>query len=699
MNSKVSFFNWNYFKENMKKSRGIIYLFVLMMPIFTYLFMLMLNNTNPTTLNFPSLSDLSIPALIGMYIVPFVMAITLFNFLFKKDSVDFINALPLKRETIYMTNIIGGIGIFFIIFLLTSLVMIVSGNLFSNIVIPNEMYFHYFLTFFVTYSFTFIASSLTLSLTGSRMVHVALTLIILFIPGFICDFYTSRVYDNREIGYAYDASCGQYDTDCIDYGNNNNLTVENSFKLENGQTLPYKYISTVPREIFGMYTNEVTYQSELFSVYNVSSILRMIILSVIYFALGLYAFISRKMEVAESTFKNENIHQLVKCITLFPLSLAAVIVFAEEASAITLWIMLAVIITIYAVYDLITRRNSGKFMKSVIYFLGLVLATIIIYLAFDQIGNFESSKVINKEDVANIGIVPNSNYGSNNIAANLNTLKYKITDPAIIAFIFDNIDKDISTKETSEQFAMRFGLENGSTYYFNIALVSDEYDKLLDMLDKNSGYASAFKSIPYDEIYGVKLGDNYINKKDSVKVVDLIKKGFEGKSVSDIVTATYMDYQNKYNSISYNLMNTLYVYDNGISTYSVSTMINPELINLVLQTTNANYIENIKNKSININNLSFSFNLNEGTEDETYYYEFISNAENREVIYRYINDNIKSSTDFSKYDLNEIVSFTAWHNKVYQVFLIKDANYEKLFNQMKEYVNENPNPNTPKDEL
>ncbi|MDD2203100.1 MAG: hypothetical protein PHT75_01075 [Bacilli bacterium] len=691
MNSKVSFFNIKYLLENFKKSRGVIYLFLLIIPIFTYLFMLMLNNSLGGDIYFANLSDLSIPAIIGMYIIPFTMSVTLFNFLFRKDSVDFITALPLKRSTIFITNIIGGILIFLAIFLITSLLMLLSSTFFPSLVIPKMMYFHFFITFFIAYTYTFIASSLALVLTGSRIAHVALTLIILFIPGYIGDFYNSGVYHGTINEYDH-IVCDRYDEECDDSKIYNDFVVEKSYMFENGQTLPYKYINVIPRDIFGMYSNEVTYQNELASVYNTSSNLRMIILSIIYFVLGLYAFVNRKMEVAESTFKSENIHQLVKCITLFPLALATISIFCLGGSVTGLIIMIAVTVTIYIIYDLIMRRNSGNFMKSLIYFLGLVLVTMLIYLTIDKITNLESSKIIEREDIASVGIAP-SMYFDYNLKNNLDILKYKLEDSKIIDLIYDNNQRAIATKDLSTKFAVRFNLKNGATYYFNVAVTKIDYDELIKLLDKDQDYVKAFKSIPYDKVYGVKLGNSYLDDVKTKKVVNLIKEGYQNKTVSDIVDTSYIDYEAGY-SYTYSLINTLYSYDGGVKTYNVSTMINPKLINYVMQTKNTLYIENVKNKNVNINQLSISIDFSkfeEINDYEEFYHKFMSNPKNMELVYRYINDNVKGDLDFSSYSEEEIIYVSVWVYDEYYVFLPKDDAYDEMLQQIKENVLQDSN--------
>ena len=691
MNSKVSFVNFNYLKENLKKSRGVIFLFVLIIPIFTYLVMLMVNSNYANVNYFPTLSDLSIPTLIGMYFIPFVMATTLFSFVFKRESVDFINALPMKRSTIFITNIIGGILVFFITLLITTILLMISGLFFDNLIIPKAMYFHYFITFFITYIFVFLASSLTVSLTGSKLAHVALTLIVLFIPGYLSDFYSSRVNDSRIDYNYYYPSCDKYDMECPEYEINNQFIVEKSFKMDNGQTLPYKYINTIPRAIFSMYNKEVLYKHELQSVYNTKSILKMIILSVIYFVLGLYAFVNRKMEVAESTFKDEHVHQIVKCITLFPLCLGGITIALDSAQSgavsTILLIFLAITLTIYSVYDLITRRNSGNFMKSAIYFLLLVLVSFLTFAGGTALANNEASKTIEREDVAAIGIQPNNSLGSTE--PNFNALGYKIKDKEIIDLIFDNVNKRIKSDEQSTLIATRISLKNGATYYFNVRLINSEYDKLLNLLNKDKKYTDKLKYLPYDSVYGIRAGNSYFDKESQDEILKLIKEGYKEKSVIDIIKATYVDNYEMEDIAS----NKLYVYKNGVVIYVVNSYINPKIIDYVMKIQNNQYIKDIANNNVNINRLHIWLDTENETEDKReIYYNFSALEKSNELIYRYINDNVKKDIDFSKYNKEEdIARFTIYFKaQTYHVFLPKDDKYVDFFKNMKEKVDQNP---------
>jgi hypothetical protein len=565
------------------------------------------------------------------------------------------------------------------------------GNFFDNLVIPKAMYFHYFITFFIAYIYVFITSSLALTLTGSRIVHVALTLILLFLPGFMGDFYNSFTHvDNNYMDDLY-PTCYNYGINCDRYQINNDFTLKDSYKLNNEQTLPYKYINPVSRAALGMsISGEINYNNEISSVHNIPSIIKMIFLSIIYFVIGTYSFIKRKMELAETTFKSENIHQLVKCITLLPLSLVAITTFSKETSKIVLLIFAAVILIIYVVYDLITRRNNTHFMKSVIYFLGFTLVSILIYNSFDFLANFESSKKILKSYISNIGIQPNASFDYYSNEGDFNALSYKIYDNEIIDLIFNNTYKTIETDDNSRYFAIRLTLKNNKTHYFNMRLPKSEYDRLLNLLASKKDYVADLKYINYDKIYGVQFGNNNYTKDEASKVIDLIHKSYEEKDIIDVVNSTYIDY-NSYSDDSTSVM--LYIYNKGVKYYRINSNINPDLKNYIMQMQNDEYI---RDKKLNKNKVLTSVAFSSNDSDYQTYINYLSIYGDDKLFYNYINNNIKSNIDFSKYSSEEVIHFNVAvgdninsnYNDVkqYDVFMIKDETYQDIINDMQEEV-------------
>ena len=108
----TSLFNFNYLKENIKKSKAIILLCMLLLPILNGIILLMHGSTGDNFV--ASIYDVSGIILFGMYIIPIVLSITLFSFIYKKGAVDFTLSMPINKRQIFLTNTIGGMAIILI---------------------------------------------------------------------------------------------------------------------------------------------------------------------------------------------------------------------------------------------------------------------------------------------------------------------------------------------------------------------------------------------------------------------------------------------------------------------------------------------------------------------------------------------------------------------------------------------------------
>ena len=98
-------FNLDYFLQNIKKSKMSILLFLLVVPIFTSLLIITAGE---------ELMDVSFLGLGGfniffMYITPFILSLSLFGYVYKKRSADFMCSMPISRKSVFTTNTIGGI--------------------------------------------------------------------------------------------------------------------------------------------------------------------------------------------------------------------------------------------------------------------------------------------------------------------------------------------------------------------------------------------------------------------------------------------------------------------------------------------------------------------------------------------------------------------------------------------------------------
>lgn len=92
----TSLFNFNYLKENIKKSKAIILLCMLLLPILNGIILLMHGSTGDNFV--ASIYDVSGIILFGMYIIPLVLSITLFSFIYKKEQLILLYQCPLIKD-------------------------------------------------------------------------------------------------------------------------------------------------------------------------------------------------------------------------------------------------------------------------------------------------------------------------------------------------------------------------------------------------------------------------------------------------------------------------------------------------------------------------------------------------------------------------------------------------------------------------
>ena len=98
----MKLFNINFLKQNFKKSKVILSIFIGLIPILNTIILIMsFNNNGNYVLGF---TEVSIINFIGVYILPVIVSICLFNYIYKKKSVDFVNSMPISRKSIFITN-------------------------------------------------------------------------------------------------------------------------------------------------------------------------------------------------------------------------------------------------------------------------------------------------------------------------------------------------------------------------------------------------------------------------------------------------------------------------------------------------------------------------------------------------------------------------------------------------------------------
>lgn len=332
----TNLFNYKYFLQNMKKSKGLMILILTLVPMLTSIIIISVGRNEIF-----SFAELGIINILCMYILPIVLSMCLFNFIYKKNSVDFMVSMPLSRKTIFLTNTIGGIGIIALMQLITAIATFLLSKIISSVTIFGGMIWDVFVFFTFAYIFVFTVSNLAMTFSGNKFSQIATILLILFLVPFLV--ITTTIYSDLNSSYdtysSYIYETNEQDQAQISFVDLNNFTAPSYFTdlLFGGS---YEYNSTV--------------------------VLKMAVLSVVYIIIGVLLFDKKKFEMAGESFENEKVHLIVKGLTFVPFF--ALFCALDEESKVTAGLFFIAILAIYYfVFDLITNKKI-KIRKSILSF-------------------------------------------------------------------------------------------------------------------------------------------------------------------------------------------------------------------------------------------------------------------------------------------------------------------------------------------
>ena len=254
----MKWFNHKYLMQNLKKSKNILAFFLVIVPLLSVLSLIIIGQNSHEFVNI-TFNKASIVTIIGMYIIPVVVSITLFGFVFKRQSSDFILSMPLNRSTIFVTNTVGGIILLLLMTFITTVLILLTTALMPNLIISRSMMVDFFFIWIVAYIFVFTAANLAVTLCGNIVTQIAITALILFLPPFLIHSYQGFTeYQQAEIKCT-DDSCKpvQYncynDTKCLENQEKGIYTGMVSYNQTNNYTLPYQYASTVYSDHYSYY--------------------------------------------------------------------------------------------------------------------------------------------------------------------------------------------------------------------------------------------------------------------------------------------------------------------------------------------------------------------------------------------------------------------------------------------------------------
>lgn len=448
-------FNLKYFLQNIKKSKMAIVLFTTLVPLFTSLYLIMSADGAYYTPEYMEFTSLSVINIIFMYVVPFILSVSLFGYVYKKTSVDFMGSMPISRKSIFLTNTLGGI----ILIILTQLITLICTFILKyiiadSIVIFSGLILDVFIYQTIAYIFVFSVCNLAMSLSGNLITQIALTLLITFLIPF-----TNSVFTEFE-------------------------TQKRANLISNGETIAtmYNYDSTIYTAPAMIFTGDYEY--------NTYSMIKMGVLTILYIGLGTYIFNKRKMEVAGTSFENKWIHLGVKTLTLAPFC-ALLVALVDSSDYEVILMLLAIMLVYYFIYDLITNKkikiplSIGAFCISVIALFGIYKAGIEICedlpiknIDVDKTEYIEIVSIANERFLENINLVIKDE-------KIINKIYYTISGKGTYGSATSVAIESSESKAVNFPIGIKMHFKNNNEYNISTYLNIEEVEEILAMLDDN----------------------------------------------------------------------------------------------------------------------------------------------------------------------------------------------------------------------
>ena len=564
----INLFNFNYLKQNLKKSKGALAIFIGIIPIINILTLFLMSDNNHSN-EIISLSNISIINFIGVFILPIVISICLFGYVFKKRSVDFVNSMPISRKSIFITNTIGGIGILVLMNLINAIFIYILSSTLPNLIIPLSMIIDYFILWTVAYVFVFTVSNIAVSVSGNMITSIAVSALILFLIPYI-HFFTCEAliptHNNQYILECTSKECISNEYDSI-YPEYVELSKENKYMMTFGQK-EYKVSYSIPANLI-LNVSNYSYSNGSEKLYNTTSIIKTFILSLIYIVIGYFLFIKRKMEVSETSFKNTTVHNIVKCLTMVPILSFTYLIFKESyLDIISILILLVIIIAYYFIFDLITRRGINNFKLNIITLIIYIPLFMLFMKGLDAITNV---KTFNVNDIDSVNIDILSEDTINPIVSEV-----YIEDKNFINYLLKNSAYDSYEIKNNDIPYINVNFKiNNKLLYTQISFQKEEYEYIKNYLSNNDELKKTINKFEYKETYAIKIGNLVVNEEEVKELSSLCDKYIQDEVIISNLSGLRMN---------------LYSYTNHkLNNYEINTN-NKEIIQKIMEIEN-NYLE------------------------------------------------------------------------------------------------------------
>ena len=249
-----------------------------------------------------------------------------------------------------------------------------------ELVLFGELIWDTFIMTTVSYIFVFTATNLAMCLSGNIITQIVMTCLIVFFVPFFVNNFNNNMFDIRTGNYVLELNGV-----VLNGQENIGLTKLDAYN----ETMPYRLLKCVA--------------SSNINLYNSTSIIKMIVLSIVYSVIGTILFEKRKFENLGESFKDIRVHEIVKALTIFPMFALINKLQLLESDMEVILLVYAVLIAYFIIYDVITSKKI-KFKNTLVSIIAVFVVLNVITLNIDKSIKNREAKFYSLDDVKSVSI-------------------------------------------------------------------------------------------------------------------------------------------------------------------------------------------------------------------------------------------------------------------------------------------------------
>lgn len=602
-----------------------------------------------------TLFDIHPISVLSFSILAPIMTLYIFGFLNKRNSCDFYHAAPVSRKKLFLSYYISVITWILVILIISTLVAYITSLFFPDsyrIQISGAIMV--LLSNFAASILVVSAISLGMCITGTIFTNILVSLMIIFIPRLFISLIQAMI--------------------------SSSLPMVSGGSVISILELKYNIVCSSVFSVF-LDTNQISN-----SFHEPGSCIYTLILGIIYGISAYLLFINRKSEAAGLSAPNNILQTVYRIIIALTICLIPISIFyrflmndyeIEPSTILVIIVSYLSSIIMVIVFELISTRKVRNILK-IFPSLGIVFVlNFIIFFSMFGVKNAVLNTTPDGNDIKYVNILSMGNnlyYGEYNYF-DVKKSEVNITDEKIKNIISDTLKENISLYKSSPDSYYSFissaktgiivTIKEGNLKYDRLIYINNEnYEKLLNELDKNEDFTNIYKNLPdiNDENLVTIYDEFNLDEEAIASIYNTMREEISTMSLKelDFLMNPYMN--EIYTTVNYVEINSLF-FETSYNGKSCTAYLP---INSFLPKTTAEYFKQIKSE--NKENFNTFIDLIDDFKDNEYqldvYIETTNMEDNlTEKVYTYYwydstNNNIKENMLSEFHECLEVLKLT-----------------------------------------